>query len=196
MIMPCFTAKAWRLRILLLHHTEHDLPAIESRLARSGHRVRSVTAQGTQLVREVEDWQPEVIIVAADDPSRDLLEQVCVVSQHRERPIVMFTEDQAPEAMKRALQAGVTGYVVSGLAPERLEAVLAVAMERFEIEREAFAENARLRRELDEQRLVTRAKALLRRRGMSEAEAYAWLRQEAMRQRERIAVIAERLLQG
>ncbi len=181
-------------RILLLHHTEHDVPAIEAELARSGHRVRSISAQGTSLLREVEQFEPDVIIVAADDPSRDLLEQVCVFSQFRERPTVMFTEDQAPEAMKRAIQAGVTGYVVAGLAPERLESVLAVAMERFEVEREAHAETARLKREVEAQRTIARAKALLRRQGLSEADAYAQLRTEAMRQRLTIAEVAARLL--
>jgi len=181
-------------RILLLHQTEHDVPAIESELARSGHRLRSVTAQGTSLLREVEAFAPDVIIVAADDPSRDLLEQVCVCSQTRERPIVMFTEDNAPDTMRRALKAGVTGYVVDGLAPERLEPVLAVAMERFELERAAHAETVRLRREVEAQRLIARAKALLCRSGMSESDAYAWLRRQAMNERRTIAEIAERLL--
>ncbi len=182
--------------ILLLHHTDHDVPAIEAELARSGHRVRSITAQGTSLLREVEQFEPDVIIVAADDPSRDLLEQVCVISQFRERPIVMFTEDQAPEAMKQAIKAGVTGYVVAGLAPERLEPVLAVAMERFEVEREAHAETLRLKREVEEQKTIARAKAHLRRRGLSEADAYARLRTEAMRQRLTIAEVAAQLLGG
>ncbi|MCX8098379.1 MAG: ANTAR domain-containing protein [Casimicrobiaceae bacterium] len=180
--------------MLLLHHTEHDVPALEARLARSGHRIRSVTAQGTTLLREVETFEPDVIIVAADDPSRDLLEQVCVCSQFRERPIVMFTEAQAPEAMKKALRAGVAAYVVAGLSPERLESVLAVAIERFEIEREQFAEAEQLRRKLEEQRLVSRAKALLRRRGLSEPQAYAWLRREAMNRRCSIAELARELL--
>ncbi len=75
------------MRLLLLHHTDHDVPAIEAEVARSGHRVRSISAQGTSLLREVEVFEPDVIIVAADDPSRDLLEQVCVFSQFRERRI-------------------------------------------------------------------------------------------------------------
>ena len=44
------------------------------------------------LQAEVDHWNPDLILIASDDAARDVMEQVCVVSQFRERPIVVFTE--------------------------------------------------------------------------------------------------------
>jgi AmiR/NasT family two-component response regulator len=49
---------------------------------------------------------------------------------------------------------------------------------------------------VEEQKTIARAKAHLRRRGLSEADAYARLRTEAMRQRLTIAEVAAQLLGG
>ena len=46
------------------------------------------------------------------------------------------------------------------------------------------------------ERSVAKAKALLRRRGMSEPDAYAALRSQAMRDRCSLAEVAERVLDG
>lgn len=186
------------MRLLLLHDTEHDLPAIESVLSAHGYRVKSVAANALTLEAEIADWNPEVILIAADDAARDMIEQICVMTQFRERPIVMFTEDDDREAMRSAMQARVSAYVVQGLKPERLRSVIDVALERFRQDQLHFAELATMTRNAERQqtgdRVLAQAKALLRRRGMTEPEAYAALRSQAMRERCSVAEVAQRLL--
>jgi two-component system, response regulator / RNA-binding antiterminator len=181
-------------RILLLHATDHDIPALEQTLAAQGHDVLSVTANALTLTSEVDRWQPDLILIATDDPSRDMVEQVCVVSQHRERPIVLFTEADDAVAMKKAVKAGVAAYVVAGFKPERMNTVMDVAIERFTHEREQYAALAAATKREAQERIVTKAKALLRRKGLSESEAYAQLRTRAMRERCTIAEAAEHVL--
>jgi two-component system, response regulator / RNA-binding antiterminator len=143
---------------------------------------------------EVTHWQPDLILIAADDPSRDMVEQICVVSQYRERPIVLFTEDDDADAMRAAVKAGVAAYVVAGLKPKRMESVMQVAIERFTHDRAQHAAlTAAAKREANE-RLVAKAKSLLRRQGLDEAEAYVRLRQQAMHDRCTIVEVAQRLV--
>lgn len=182
------------MKILLLHDTEHDVPEIEQMLAGHGHHVRSVTANALVLSEEVATWLPDLILIAADDPSRDMVEQICVVSQHRERPIVMFTEADDARAMRAAVKAGVAAYVVAGLKPQRMQAVMDVAIERFTHEREQHAALAAAAAREAGERSVAKAKALLRRQGLDEAEAYAQLRARAMRERSSLAEVAQRLI--
>ncbi len=186
------------MRLLLLHDTEHDLPAIESVLSSHGYRVKSVGANALTMDAEIAAWNPEIILIAADDAKRDVIEQICVMSQFRERPIVVFTEDDDRIAMRSAMQARVAAYVVRGMNPERLRSVIDVALERFKQDQLQFAALAASSqmagRQQDGERVLARAKALLRRRGMSEPEAYAVLRSQAMRERCTVVEVAERLM--
>jgi two-component system, response regulator / RNA-binding antiterminator len=181
-------------RILLLHDTNHDIPEIEQTLAERGHHVRSVVANALTMSTEVTQWQPDLILIAADDPSRDMVEQICVVSQYRERPIVLFTEDDDADAMRAAVKAGVAAYVVAGLKPRRMESVMQVAIERFTHDRAQHVALAAATTREENERVIAKAKALLRRQGMDEAEAYARLRHQAMNERCTIVEVAQRLL--
>lgn len=199
LIVP-IECKKWvvALRVLLLHDTQHDLPAVESVLAAHGYNVRSVPVNALTLQDEIERWNPELILIASDDAARDVIEQVCVVSQFRERPIVVFTENDDPIAMRSAMQARVSAYVVAGLNTKRLRSVIDVALERFKLDQHEFAQLAEARRRAQQKnsgdRAVAQAKALLRRRGVSEPDAYALLRSHAMQERCSIAEVAERII--
>ena len=186
------------MRILLLHDTLHDLPAVESALHASGYEVLSRAVNVLTLQDEVERWNPELILIAADDAARDVMEQICVSTQFRERPIVVFTEDHDPVAMRAAMQARVAAYVVAGLNPQRVQPVIEVALARFKQDQLHLAELAGAKHaaqaERDGQRSIAQAKALLGRRGMSETDAYAFLRTSAMRERCSVAEMAERLV--
>ena len=188
----------FKLRVLLLHDTQHDLPAVESVLAAHGYNVRSVPVNALTLQDEIERWNPELILIASDDAARDVMEQVCVVSQFRERPIVVFTENDDPIAMRSAMHARVSAYVVAGLNTKRLRSVIDVALERFKLDQEGFAHLAEAQRIAQQksggERAIAQAKALLRRRGMSEPDAYAMLRSQAMQARCSITEVAERVL--
>lgn len=188
------------LRILLLHDTQHDLPAVESALQSRGDVVRSMAVNALTLHEEITRWDPDLILIASDDAARDVLEQVCVTTQFSARPIVVFTEDDDAEAMRMAIRARVAAYVVAGLSPPRVSSVIDVALERFQHDQAQLlalrqAERTRQRAESREA-AVARAKALLRRRGLSEPDAYAWLRREAMRQRVTVADIAAGVVNG
>jgi two-component system, response regulator / RNA-binding antiterminator len=181
-------------RILLVHETEHDLERVLEALLREGDTVRSVAANALTLMHEIETWHPELLMIATDDPSRDMVEQVCVASITRDHPIVMFTEADDPQATRALVKAGVSAYVVAGFKPERLRAVMNVAIERFEHEREQHASLREAQRRVEDDRAIARAKSYLRRQGLDESAAYAELRARAMRTRSTIAEVARGVL--
>ena len=97
--------------------------------------------------------------------------------------------------MKDAIAAGVTAYVVAGLAPTRVKPVLDVAMARFQVEESMRQQLADARSQLSDRKLVDRAKGLLmKRQNLSEEEAYARLRKTAMDKGLKIADLAQRML--
>jgi len=97
--------------------------------------------------------------------------------------------------VRDAIAAGVTAYVVAGLAPDRVKPVLEVALARFQHEEHLRRELADARNQLSERKAIDRAKGLLmRRQGLSEEEAYARMRKTAMDKGLKLAEVAQRML--
>jgi len=107
----------------------------------------------------------------------------------------MFTEERDREIMRAAVKAGVTAYVVDGLAPERLKPVLDVAILRFEEEQALRAKLEATETQLANRKLVERAKGILmERRGLSEDDAYHLLRKTAMENGQKLCEVARTLI--
>jgi response regulator NasT len=93
----------------------------------------------------------------------------------------MFSEDEAGDAMRAALRAGVSAYVVAGLSPQRLLPVMQVAQARFEQEQALKAELAEARSTAGQRRLIEQGKqVLMKQLGLSEPEAHRRLQKLAM----------------
>lgn len=183
------------LRVLLVNDTDKPIAELEQALRAAGYEVLPRVAAAAGLLKAVHERQPDVVIVDVDSPSRDTLEQLAMLHRHAPRPVVMFSADGDDALIRDAVGAGVAAYVVDGLAPARLAPILRVALARFEQQEHVRLRLDALEQKLDERKDIDRAKGLLMdRRGMSEAEAYAALRQQAMKQGLKLADVARRVL--
>jgi len=185
------------LRVLLVDDGSPHLPLLSEELARLGCEVLAVLDAAVELAASVAQLDPDLVIIGADSPSRDTLEHIAVMSQAEPRPIVLFTDDPDRDHMQRAIRAGVSSYVVAGLAPERLRPILDVALARFEADAELRAELDAARGELQARKRIEKAKGILMEaRGLSEEDAYTELRKMAMNRGLKIAQIAERIIEA
>ncbi len=154
-----------------------------------------VLTERRALVARIGEIAPDIVLMDLGNPSRDVLEEYFAVSRALDRPIAMFVDESDEEEIAASVDAGVSAYVVDGLAPGRIRPLLDLAVRRFN----AFA---RLQSELDDARgklaareMVDRAKRILMdSRGMAEPKAYAEMRKAAMDQGKRIADIAEAIV--
>ena len=140
--------------------------------------------------------QPDMIIVDAESEARDALEHVVMATRAARRPIVMFTNDEDTTHVKDAVAAGVSAYIVAGLAPQRIRPILDVAMARFQHEQALRAELADAKTELQDRKTIDRAKGvLMQRQGLSEQAAYEKLRKTAMDKGLKLGEVARRMLE-
>ena len=104
----------------------------------------------------------------------------------------MFVDESDEEAIGASIDAGVSAYVVDGLAANRIRAVLDLAVRRFQAFARLQGDLAEAQGKLAEREAVDKAKRILMQgKGVSEPEAYADLRRKAMSSNRRIADIAE-----
>ena len=164
-------------------------------LLQNGGNIVAVLPADVYLPERLAQIGPDMIIVDAESANRDTLEHVVIATRDARRPIVLFTEDNDTTHVRDAIAAGVTAYVVAGLAPDRVKPVLDVALARFQHEEHLRSELADARSQLTDRKVIDRAKGLLmQRQGLSEDEAYARLRKTAMDKGLKLGEVAQRTL--
>ena len=164
-------------------------------LLEHGYNIVAVLPADVFLPERIAQVQPDMIIVDAESQARDTLEHVVMATRDERRPIVLFTEENDTSHVGEAIAAGVTAYVVAGLATERVKPVLDIALARFRHEEGLRRELANARNELSERKLIERAKGLLmQRHAIGEVQAYARLRKAAMDRGLKLAEVAQRML--
>jgi response regulator NasT len=147
------------------------------------------------LLSQVARHRPDVVIIDIDLPSRDTLESLRSVQASDPRPMVMFSQDDNGDTIRRAVQAGVSAYVVDGAQAHRVRPILEVAIARFDEHRRLQAELDRTRSELEGRKKIERAKGIvMMQRGISEPAAYRLMRTAAMDQNRRLVEIADSII--
>lgn len=169
--------------------------ALRIGLLESGYDLIASLPADVFLPERIAQLQPDMIIADSESDARDVLEHVVIATRDARRPIVLFTEDDAPASMDAALDAGVSAYIVAGLQAERVKPVLDVALARFRREQKLLDELSDTRQKLAERKVVDRAKGLLMSRyQLSEEQAYQRLRSLAMNKNMKLAEVAQRLV--
>jgi two-component system, response regulator / RNA-binding antiterminator len=164
-------------------------------LLQNGYNIVAVLPADVFLPDRLAQISPDMIIVDAESEARDTLEHVVMATRDARRPIVLFTNDDDTTHVRDAIAAGVTAYVVAGLAAERVKPVLDVAFARFQHEEELRRELTDARSQLSDRKTIDRAKGILMsRQSLSEEEAYARLRKTAMDKGLKLADVAQRIL--
>jgi response regulator NasT len=179
------------LRVLLVDNNETRATAVAENLRADGCIVVAVLSDPSDLVAEVRKTNAEVIVCDIDAPSRDAIESMRALNRDEPRPVVMFVDRSDPEHINDAVGAGVAAYVIEGLAPNRVRAVIHVAVARFRAHQALKAELQEAKVALSERKIVERAKGILMQtRNMTEDEAYKTMRRLAMDQGKRLADVA------
>ena len=164
-------------------------------LLENNYNLIAVLPADTFLTERLTQLQPDMIIVDAESDARDSLEHVVMATRNARRPIVLFTNYDDTTHVKDAVAAGVSAYIVAGLSPARIRPILEVAMARFEHEQDLRQELAQAKTELQDRKVIDRAKGLLmQRQNMTEEAAFAKLRKAAMDKGLRMGEVAQRML--
>lgn len=179
------------LRILLVDQNPERAAILEEGLREAGCTDITVVREMHSLLRRIVDADPDVIFIDLENPNRDVLEHMFQVSRSVRRPIAMFVDRADTEHIRAAVESGVGAYVVDGVHKERVKTILDTAVSHFNTFNKLRDELERANQQLEERKLVERAKGILmKERRLNESDAYALLRNAAMNENRRIVDIA------
>lgn len=184
-----------RTRIMLVDDQPPRAAILEQALSDAGCQVVANLESAQGLMKRVMEHQPDVVIIDIESPDRDMLEHMSVLNQHNPKPVIMFSDEDDPETIERAVRAGVSAYVVDGLNPARVKPIMDVAVARFREFQALRGELEKTKNQLADRRLLDEAKALLmKQKGMTEEEAYHAMRKMAMDRGQRMVEVARNII--
>ena len=179
------------LRVLIVDQNLMRASILEEGLREAGYRDVIVVRDMQNLLRRIADEAPDVILIDLENPNRDVLEQMFQVSRVVQRPVAMFVDRSDASMIEAAIDAGVGTYVVDGLRKERVKAIVDTTISRFNAFNRLRDELASTRQQLEDRKLIDRARGILMKgRNCSEEEAYNLMRKAAMSENMRIAEVA------
>ncbi|RTL29089.1 MAG: ANTAR domain-containing protein, partial [Rhodocyclaceae bacterium] len=160
------------LRVLVVDSSRERAADVCAAVALAGHQVAAVLSNAFDLSEQVLATKPDVIFIQADSPSRDTLEHLAIMNRDCPRPVLLFSQDSDSAAIRRAVKAGVSSYVVDSVSSERLDSLVEVAIAQFEAFQHLRAERDDATRKLSERIVVDKAKGvLMKARGLDEDAA-------------------------
>lgn len=183
------------MRIAVIDNSPARAAVIEEGLREAGLTDLHIFLERHGLAAKLEACSPDVVLMNLENPSRDMLEETFALSRALSRPIAMFVDQSDESAIAEAVDAGISAYVVDGLRKERIKPVLDLAVRRFQAFNRLQNELAEARSQLAERKSVDKAKLILmKKRNISEPEAYKLLRSHAMQTNRRVSEVAESII--
>lgn len=162
-----------------------------------GYEVVGQVGDGQEAVDRTRELRPDVVFMDVAMPRRDGLSAAEEIIAEGWAPVVMVTAFGEGETVRRAVEAGVLGYLVKPFGRSDLAPAIEVAVARWEQMRALAGEISGLRERQAAREVVDRAKAALQAtEGLSEPEAFARLRRAAMDGRITLAEAAIRVLEA
>lgn len=148
-----------------------------------------------QLISSSEQMNPDLIVIALKSSAQNVLDQLKTINEQYPLPIIVFTDDDHDEAIDRAIESGVSAYIVDGLLAHRIQPIVRTALVRFKQNQSMQRQVDELRSSLADRKVIDRAKGIIMaQRLCTEDEAYKLLRTSAMNQNIRLADLAQNII--
>ena len=182
-------------KIVIVDESPIRAAILEEGLREAGYTGVVHISEMQSLLARIYALDPDVILIDLENPSRDVLEQMFQVSRAVRRPIAMFVDQSDAASIQASVDAGVSAYIVDGLKKERIKSILDLCISRFNAFSRLQTELEQTKNALEDRKVIDRAKGILmKRKNLSEEDAYDLLRRTAMNENKKIADIAQSVI--
>jgi AmiR/NasT family two-component response regulator len=166
-------------------------------LEEEGYEVVAETGRGDEAVELVRQNQPDLVILDIRMPGMDGLAAAREIAGERRAAVLILTAFSQRNLIEEARDAGALAYLVKPFTTSELIPAIEVALGRFHELQALESENRNLEDQLETRRVVDRAKGLLMdHHGMRENDAFRFIQQTAMRERQTMKAVARRIIDG
>jgi two-component system, response regulator PdtaR len=184
-----------KLRIVLGDGDKQHRLHMRNMLQRGGHQVLEEGEDSQGVMRAVRRLHPDLVIVDVGLAGLGGLEVAELVSEERLAPVILISSGWEQVMARRIKNAGVAAFLIKPITEGELLMAVDLAQDRFSEVQELEKEISELKDTIEARKVIEKAKGLLMKtRKISEADAFARLRQMSMNQRVSMRVVAESLI--
>ena len=188
---------ATRLRVLLAEDDAAARALLAELLTALGHSVVATVATGRDAVSRVAEMAPDVVLLDVHMPDGSGIEAAGQITASAPGTAVVLFSGDATVGLsdEEARTTGAHAVLPKPSPPQHIDSTLRLAVSRVRERQEAIGTAERARQELEDRKLIERAKGILMRRtGCSEAEAYRILQRSSQDRSVPMVVIAKAVL--
>lgn len=168
---------------------------LKETLEAEGYEVVGDCGRGDVAIELVRTLRPDVVILDIKMPGLDGIETCRRISAERDAAVVLLTAFSQRDLIEQARDAGALAYLVKPFSRRELVPAVEIAIARH-ADLRALSEHAdTLADRLEARKVIDRAKGVLMDRdGLTEGDAFAAIRQQAMSKRTTMRAVAEEIL--
>ncbi|MGZ8489613.1 MAG: ANTAR domain-containing response regulator [Candidatus Binatia bacterium] len=182
-------------KVLVIDDHEPSRRQLIQSLHGCGYKIAAEGCSGRVASALARASAAEVIVMAVGLVDLDGIDAAREIMQSDPLPIVLVTSHADPSTVARATNAGVMSYLVKPLRVEELAPAIELAVSRFREFVSLRDEVSTLKLNLEERKLIERAKGLLmEQRHLSEERAYSLMKKASMNMRKPMSDIAQAIL--
>ena len=184
-----------QLRIVIADTDENDLKTLSEKLKSLGHEVVASCTSGKDLIAACLLHHPSLIVADLDGtcPRGDLMAAVHKICDKVATPVIIISADTDKDRSEVTAGArSVVAHLVQPVSPGSLAACISLGMSSFERYAAACKEVTELKWQIQERKLIDRAKGILMTRAhFTEGEAHAHLQELASAKNTKMSAVAE-----
>ncbi len=185
------------LRVLILEDEPVVCDNLASLLTNLGHTAVGFAASARSATELFRANAPDLVLVDIRLGNEDGIQLASQLLAERPCAMVIVSAYADEDLIERASEAGVFGYLVKPVSEASLAAQIAVATSRFADTQRLRAEKQKLAADLETRKLMDRAKGvLMKRAGLSEADAHRRLQQESQKRRLAMPDLCRRIIES
>ncbi len=164
----------------------------------AGYKVVGEAADGLDAVELCRNEDPDLILLDIKMPLMDGLSAAEVIHREKEKTaIVMLTAYSDESLVEKAAETGIMGYLVKPVDEKTMIATIRVALKRKQEMAGMSEVIGSQEKAIRERKLVEKAKGIvMKTSGISEEEAYGYLRSVSMDKRLPMAEVAQAVIRS
>ena len=165
-------------------------------LAEESFEVVGQVGDGERAAALAKELRPDLVIMDVKMPGKDGIQAAAEIAGEQIAPVIILTAFSERDLIQRALHAGAMTYLAKPFSKATLLPAIELAAARYADAAALHAEIAEATQRLQARKVIDRAKGLLiTHGGMTEPQAFRWLKRTAIDRRTSMDTIAKDVIE-
>jgi two-component system, response regulator PdtaR len=171
--------------------------SIISQLREIGYNIVGDATDGIEAIEACKKLKPDLVIMDINLPRLNGIQAAKIIKDRFQIPVVIVSGYSDEKLIQGAAEAGVFSYLVKPVTKHNLAPAIEVALKNYDEYSKVSEESQRLKRNLEERKLVERAKGILmQQKKLTEEESMRKLQQLSNDKNIKLVEIAKKIIEA